>query len=78
MQLTTGGWLSWYTKDDQYSKQKLQADLETIQAYYNNRGYLEFNVESTQVSFLRTRRASSSINVTEGAQYTVSSDRDER
>ena len=43
MTLTTPGWLTWYTKNDQYSKQKLSADLETLRSFYQNRGYLEFN-----------------------------------
>ena len=41
--LNDGGWLTWYTKADRYSRTKLNADLETLRAYYLNRGYLEFD-----------------------------------
>ena len=72
--LRTPGWLTWYTKADQYSKQKLQADLETLKSYYQNRGYLDFSVDSTQVSITPDRRdIYITINVNEGEKYTVSS-----
>ena len=48
--LTTPNWMSWWNKDDQYSKQKLTADLETLKSFYLNQGYLEFAVDSTQVA----------------------------
>ena len=71
-ELTTGGWLTWYTKTDRYSRTKLNADLETLRAYYLNRGYLEFNVDSTQVAISPNKEnISITINVTEGQPYTV-------
>jgi outer membrane protein insertion porin family len=73
MQLTTPNWLSWYTKDDQYSKQKLQSDLEVLRSFYQNRGYLEFNVESTQVSISPDKEeVFITVNIREGPRFTVS------
>ncbi len=73
MQLSTPNWLSWYTKDDQYSKQKLQADLETLRSFYQNRGYLEFNVESTQVSISPDKDdVFITVNIVEGPRFTIS------
>jgi len=71
--LTTSGWLTWYTKRDQYARPKLAGDLESLRSFYLNRGYLDFNIESAQVSISPDKRdIHITINVVEGEKYTIS------
>ena len=66
------GWLSWYTKGDRYSRAKLNADLETLRAWYLNRGFLEFTIESTQVTISPDKQdITVTITIREGQVYTV-------
>ena len=67
------GWLTWYTQADRYSRERLSADLETLRSFYLNRGYLDFSLESTQVSITPDRRdIYITVNIVEGQTYTVS------
>ena len=71
--LDTGGLLSWYTKSNQYSRAKLNADLEALRTYYLTRGYLDFKIDSTQVAMSPDKESMSiTINITEGERFVVS------
>lgn len=65
-------WLSWYRRDDQYSREKLSGDLDKLDEYYLDRGYLDFSVDSTQVAISPDKSDMSiTAGLTEGEPYTI-------
>jgi len=71
-ELKTPNWLSWYKQDDRYSRESLQGDIETVTSYYQDRGYANFAVESTQVAIApEMDDIFITMNLHEGEVYTV-------
>lgn len=72
MELSTGGFWSFLTSSDKYARERLSGDLERIRSYYLDRGYIDFGIESTQVSISPDKKdVFISLSVNEGAQYKV-------
>jgi outer membrane protein insertion porin family len=72
-QLQTPNWLSWLTKNDRYSRQKLAADLEALRSHYLDQGFINFRIDSTQVTMSPNREEIFvTVNMSEGEQFTVS------
>lgn len=72
-ELSTGGWFSFFSDDNQYAKEKLAGDLETLESFYADRGYLQMEIVSTQVAITPERDAVYiTINIDEGDKFTVS------
>jgi outer membrane protein insertion porin family len=73
LELKTPNWLSWYKQDDRYSRESLQGDLEKVRNYYMDRGYANFQIESTQVAIAPEKEdIFITINIDEGEVYKVS------
>jgi outer membrane protein insertion porin family len=72
-ELKTPNWLSWYKQDDRYSRESLTGDLEKLRSYYMDRGYANFQIESTQVTIAPEKDDMYiTVNVNEGDVFKVS------
>lgn len=72
-ELKTPNWLSWYRQDDRYSRESLQGDLEKLRSYYMDRGYANFDIQSTQVAIAPEKDdIFITVNIDEGEVFKIS------
>ena len=71
-ELKTGGWFSFFTNDNRYSREKLKGDIESLESFYKNKGYVEFQLESSQVSISSDKSSVFvTLNITEGDTFKI-------
>ena len=71
-ELSEGSFFSFLSNNNQYSREKLVGDIETLESYYRDRGYLKFSIESSQISLSRDKKSIFiTFNVNEGKKYTI-------
>ena len=72
-ELSEGSFFSFLNNDNAYSREKLKGDIETLESFYKDRGYLKFSIESSQISLSRDMKSIFiNFNVFEGNKYTIS------
>ncbi len=72
-ELSEGSFFSFLNNDNAYSREKLKGDIETLESFYRDRGYLKFSIESSQISLSRDmKKIFITFNVVEGNKYTIS------
>src|SRR4030088_3241002 len=73
LELKTPNWLSWYKQDDRYSRESLQGDLEKVRNFYMDRGYANFQLDSTQVAIAPEKDdIFVTVNISEGDVFKIS------
>ena len=71
-ELSSGGWFSFFTNDDRYSREKLKGDIETLTSYYKDKGYVEFNLNSSQVTITEDKKSVYiTLNIEEGDTFRI-------
>ena len=71
-ELSEGSFFSFLANDNQYSREKLKGDIETLESFYRDRGYLKFSIESSQISLSRDKKSIFiTFNINEGDKYQI-------